>query len=64
VRGNIEILGFGVVVCLRTSKDLHRGHRGKAEENLRKIGAFTAEAQRTQRKAMQERSFAALRMTA
>jgi hypothetical protein len=33
------------------AKTLHRGHRGRAEKNLRKAKAFTAEAQRTQRKA-------------
>jgi len=33
------------------SKDLHRGHRGKAEKNLRKIEAFTAAQRHRARRA-------------
>jgi hypothetical protein len=36
--------------CYRGQKIKHREHRGKAEKNLRKKDAFTAETQRAQRK--------------
>src|SRR5271155_4272472 len=53
-----ENSSFGVAEVKRFDTE---GKGGKAEENLRKIEAFTAEAQSTQRK--KERSFATLRMT-
>jgi len=40
-----------VRLSAESQKILHRGHRGNAEKNLRKIEAFTAETLRTQRKA-------------